>query len=88
MVVEPKAGGPPESNKRRREGEREGQRQFSLFVSASLLGLDISPLFGQVPGRRENLSWKASSAIVLLWRLWATHFSSLSPVSSSVKWVG
>ena len=55
MVVEPKAGGPPESNEGRREGEREGQRQFSLFVSASLLGLDISPLFGQLPGR-ENLS--------------------------------
>ena len=51
-----------------REGEREGQRQFSLFVSASFLGLDISPLFGQLPGR-ENLSWKSSSAIVLLWEL-------------------
>ena len=60
MVVEPNAGGPPESNEGRREGEREGQRQFSLFVSASLLGLDISPLFGQLPGGTEtNLSLTA-----------------------------
>ena len=54
----------------RRDGGREGdrERQFSLLVSTSLLGLDISPLFGQLPGK-ENLSWESSSAIVLLWEL-------------------